>query len=82
MTETEAKPNGAWLLRIFLPFAFGYYLSYLYRVVNAVIAPNLVSDLGVDPSDLGLLTAAYFLTFAAFQIPLGVLTRSSLLLPC
>ncbi|MGD9188446.1 MAG: MFS transporter, partial [Desulfobacteraceae bacterium] len=61
------------LLRIFLPFAFGYYLSYLYRVVNAVIAPNLVADIGADPSDLGLLTAAYFLTFAAFQLPLGVL---------
>jgi predicted MFS family arabinose efflux permease len=42
-------------------------------VVNAVIAPNLVADMGVDPSDLGLLTAAYFLTFAAFQLPLGVL---------
>jgi len=60
-------------LRVFVPFAFGYFLSYLYRVVNAVIAPNLVADLGVDPSELGLLTAAYFLTFAAFQLPLGVL---------
>jgi MFS family permease len=60
-------------MRIILPFAFGYYLSYLYRVVNAVIAPNLVADMGVDPSDLGLLTASYFFTFAAFQLPLGVL---------
>ena len=67
------KQSWPKLLRIFLPFAFGYYLSYLYRVVNAVIAPNLVADLGVDPSELGLLTAAYFLTFAAFQLPLGVL---------
>jgi len=73
VTETAGRPNGPKLLRIFLPFAFGYYLSYLYRVVNAVIAPNLVADLRVDPSDLGLLTAAYFLTFAAFQLPLGVL---------
>ena len=73
MTQTGAMPNKPKLLRIFLPFAFGYYLSYLYRVVNAVMAPNLVADLGVDPSDLGLLTAAYFLTFAAFQLPLGVL---------
>ncbi len=43
-------------LRVFVPFAFGYFLSYLYRVVNAVIAPNLVADLSVDPSELGLLT--------------------------
>jgi MFS family permease len=60
-------------LRVFVPFAFGYFLSYLYRVVNAVIAPDLIADLGLDPSQLGLLTAAYFLTFAIFQLPLGVL---------
>jgi len=61
------------LLRVFIPFAIGYFFSYLYRVVNAVIAPNLVSDLDLSPGDLGLLTATYFLTFAAFQLPLGVL---------
>ncbi len=61
------------LSRVFIPFALGYFLSYVYRVVNAVIAPNLVTDLGLDPAGLGLLTSAYFLTFASFQLPLGVL---------
>lgn len=65
--------NALVSLRVFLPFALGYFLSYLYRVINAVLAPNLAADLGVDPSELGLLTAAYFITFAAFQLPLGVL---------
>lgn len=60
-------------MRVFIPFALGYFLSYLFRVVNAVLAPNLASELGVGPSQLGLLTAAYFITFAAFQLPLGVL---------
>ncbi|MGD8242718.1 MAG: MFS transporter [Desulfobacterales bacterium] len=60
-------------IRIFLPFALGYFLSYLYRTVNAVIAPNLAADIGVDPSGLGLLTAAYFIAFASSQLPLGVL---------
>jgi MFS family permease len=60
-------------LRIFLPFALGYFLSYLYRTVNAVIAPDLVRDVGVDPASLGLLTSAYFLAFAAAQLPLGIL---------
>jgi len=60
-------------LRVFLPFAMGYFLSYLYRTVNAVIAPDLIHDLGLDASTLGLLTSAYFLTFAAFQLPLGML---------
>lgn len=61
------------LLRVFIPFALGYFLSYLFRTVNAVIAPDLVRDIGVDPASLGLLTSAYFLSFAAFQLPLGVL---------
>ena len=61
------------MVRIFLPFALGYFLSYLYRTVNAVIAPNLAVDIGVDPSGLGLLTAAYFIAFASSQLPLGVL---------
>ena len=60
-------------LQVFLPFALGYFLSYLYRVINAVLAPDLASELGVDPSGLGLLTAIYFITFAAFQLPLGIL---------
>ena len=61
------------LLLILFPFAFGYYLSYLVRVVNAVLAPDLVRDLSLSPETLGLLTATYFITFAATQIPLGIL---------
>lgn len=58
---------------VFVPFAIGYYLSYFFRSTNAIIAPQLTSELGLDAGDLGLLTAMYFLTFAAFQLPLGVL---------
>ncbi len=61
------------ILTVFFPFAFGYFLSYLYRSVNAVIAPDLIADIGLGAADLGLLTAAYFLAFAAFQLPLGLL---------
>ena len=60
-------------LRVFIPFALGYFLSYFYRVVNVVIAPDLVSDLGIGPAALGLLTATYFISFASVQLPLGVL---------
>ncbi len=66
-------PASGSLIRVFVPFALGYFLSYLYRVVNAVIAPDLITDLGLGASDLGLLTSAYFLTFALFQLPLGIL---------
>ena len=61
------------LLRVFVPFSLGYFFSYLYRVVNAIIAFDLVADIGLTPADLGFLTATYFLAFAAFQLPLGVL---------
>ena len=60
-------------LRVVLPFAAGYFLSYLFRVVNAVIAPDLIGDLSIGPSALGLLTATYFIAFASSQLPLGVL---------
>ena len=56
-----------------LPFALGYFMSYLLRAVNAVVAPDLVRDIGLSPGQLGLLTAAYLAAFALFQLPLGVL---------
>jgi len=61
------------ILLVFLPFSAGYYLSYFYRSTNAVIAPQLVSEVGLNAGDLGFLTSMYFLTFAAFQLPLGIL---------
>ncbi len=67
------NPLPMTILRVFLPFAAGYFLSYLFRVVNAVIAPDLIADTGIGPSDLGMLTSIYFITFASFQLPLGVL---------
>ncbi len=60
-------------LPIYFAFALAYLLSYLFRTVNAVISPDLVRDLGLDPSSLGLLTSAYFLGFAAMQIPVGIM---------
>lgn len=59
-------------LRLFLPFAGAYFLSYLYRTANAVIAPILAEELAVGAGGLGLLTSAYFLAFAAAQLPLGL----------
>ncbi len=56
-----------------VPFGIGYYLSYLYRSVNVMIGPDLARDLSLDASDLGLLTSIYFILFASFQLPLGIL---------
>ena len=50
-----------------------YLLSYLFRTVNAVVSPELTRDFALGPGTLGLLTSAYFVTFAAVQLPAGVL---------
>lgn len=60
-------------LRLLIPFALGYWLSYLFRVINAVVAPEIMAELGISAATLGLISSAYFLTFAACQIPLGIL---------
>ncbi|MGQ0685165.1 MFS transporter [Bradyrhizobium sp.] len=64
---------GSLILRVFLPFVAGYYIAYLFRTINAVMAAPLATELGLGADDLGLLTSVYFLTFAAAQIPIGIL---------
>ena len=54
-----------------LAFAFAYFLSALLRAVTATLAPVFSAELGLRPADLGLLAGAYFLGFAALQLPLG-----------
>jgi predicted MFS family arabinose efflux permease len=71
--QSAKAPEKLIPLRVLLPFAFCYFLSYLFRVVNAVAGLPLAAEIGLDAGDLGLLTSIYFLTFGAFQLPLGVL---------
>jgi MFS family permease len=42
-------------------------------MVNAVLGPTLAAEFGLGPGGLGLLSAVYFLSFALFQLPLGLL---------
>jgi MFS family permease len=58
---------------VFCPFAAGYFLSFFFRHVTAVISKDLTGEFALTPADLGFLTSMYLLTFAAFQLPLGVL---------
>ncbi len=59
--------------RLFLPFACAYFLSYLYRTVNAVVGPVLSTELSLGAADLGLLTSTYFIAFGSTQLPLGIM---------
>ncbi len=68
------SPSERQLLRILvLPFAAGYFLSYLFRTANAVIGPQIATELTLGDTALGLLTSTYFLAFGAAQLPLGML---------
>jgi predicted MFS family arabinose efflux permease len=69
------RPMVSWRLIacVLLPFAAGYYLSYVLRTINALIAGDLAADLGLSAADLGFVTSVYFLVCAAVQLPLGAL---------
>ena len=66
-------PRENLLARVCLPFLAGYFLSYVYRAVNAVLGPQLAGEFSLSAGDLGLLTGAYFFACGLFQIPLGML---------
>lgn len=72
LSENTMPPRQILFLAL-TPFACGYFLSYLLRAVNAVVAPELVAELELSATQLGLITSAYLFAFALFQMPLGVL---------
>lgn len=61
----------AWL--IFVICSLHLFISQLYRSTNAVIAPWLLRDLGLDTEGVGLLSAGFFYAFAVTQIPISLL---------
>ncbi len=60
------------LVLVFVPFSAGFFLSFLFRNANAVISKDLGATFSLSSSELGLLTSAYFLAFAAMQMPVGI----------
>ncbi|MFX4221654.1 MAG: MFS transporter [Thalassobaculum sp.] len=48
-------------------------LSQFYRSSNGVIAPQIMAEMNVDAAAIGLSSGAFFLIFAALQVPIGVL---------
>ncbi|NHZ63153.1 MFS transporter [Massilia genomosp. 1] len=68
-------PNTSWQARaalfftVFLPFALGQYMHALLRNVNAVLVPDLVASLSLNPGQLGLLTSTFFFSVVLAQLP-------------
>lgn len=71
VSEGEKDPGGKkWL--VFALCASLFICSQFHRVSNAVIAPDLSRDLGISAEGLGALSAAFFYSFAAMQVPLAM----------
>ena len=68
-----AATPGVGFAQLYFPFAAGYLLSYLFRMINAVISPDLTREMALSPGELGLLTGGYLVAFGALQLPIGML---------
>lgn len=71
LAAADASITGRRALALFGAFAFAYFFSALVRAVTATLAPVFSAELGLAAGQLGLLAGAYFLGFAAMQLPLG-----------
>jgi len=76
MNHSTAEPRASsdtrkWVLFAALSILFG--LSMFYRSAIAVLTTDLMRDVPMDMSALGLVSAAFFYTYALFQIPGGLL---------
>ncbi len=58
MNHQNSQSSSPFL--IFFTLSALFTLSMFYRVSNAVIAPNLIQDLGLNAETLGILGGAYF----------------------
>lgn len=58
-------------MRAFLTFLAAYVLSQFYRSFLAVIAPELATEVGLDPQALGNLQALWIAGFVIMQFPVG-----------
>ena len=76
MNQFAAEPRTSaetrrWVLFAAVSVLFG--LSMFYRSAIAVLTTDLMRDVPMDMGALGLVSAAFFYTYALFQIPGGIL---------
>ncbi len=80
MAKLSARPSrgggGAitfTAVRVVVTLAVTLVISQFYRTTLAAIAPELMHELHLSAGELGVASSAFFLAFAAMQIPVGML---------
>ena len=76
MTEELLRRALRYRWLIFFILAFGYALVFFHRLCPAVVAVDMMADLGASGTLLGILSSAYFYPYAAMQLPAGLLSDS------
>jgi sugar phosphate permease len=64
-------PRRRWVIGSLL--GVGVLVNYIDRINLSVAAPQLRQELGLSPTEIGLLFSAFFWTYALLQIPAGMI---------
>ncbi|CDH23585.1 MFS transporter [Xenorhabdus bovienii] len=72
ISSAQSLNSSKVMTRVFLPFAFGHCTSFLFRNINAVLTPFLISAMSLSAGQLGILSSAYFFSFSLAQLPVGL----------
>lgn len=71
-TQREAGAGMPVFLRITLPLSGVNFINQAARALIATIGPLLALELGLSATELGLLAASFFASYALAQLPVGV----------
>ncbi len=72
MTRKSGEGSLGAIVTLVGTLAAIYMVSQFLRNSVGVIAPNLAREIGLSAAEIGLLSSAFFLSFAAAQLPLGL----------
>ena len=75
-TEQAVATRNRYRWVVFALLAAGYLLVYFHRLSPAVVALEMMDDLGAGAGLMGLLASAYFYPYALMQFPSGLLSDS------
>jgi MFS family permease len=70
--EAGARTSAAIFLRVTLPLSGVNFLNQASRTVIATIGPLLALEFSLSATELGLLAAMFFASYAAAQLPVGL----------